>query len=107
MEHAKEYSVILTTCATIDEAETIALMLVERRLAACVQITNITSYYEWKGKVTSDAEQLLLIKARSDAYQAIEQAITEHHSYEVPEIVQLPIQAGLDKYFSWIDEVSG
>jgi periplasmic divalent cation tolerance protein len=104
---AKEsYSVILTTCGNEVEAERIARLLVENRLAACVQITGVTSFYEWDGKVNKDGEQLLLIKAKTSLYEEIEKAITEIHVYEVPEIIRLPVEAGLEHYLQWIDDVS-
>jgi periplasmic divalent cation tolerance protein len=98
------YSVILTTAGSQDEADRLAEMLVSRQLAACVQIANIASCYRWKGAVTKEAEFLLLIKTAAHLYSAVEAAIVENHSYEVPEVIQLPIEQGLDRYLGWILE---
>ncbi len=98
------YCVILTTTGSQDQADRIAELLVSQRLAACVQITSIASWYRWKGQVTKDSEYLLLIKTAAYLYSAVEAAIIENHSYEVPEIVQIPIAQGLDRYLGWISE---
>jgi periplasmic divalent cation tolerance protein len=99
--------VSLTTTGSREEAQRIAETLVSRRLAACVQIAGISSTYRWKGKVTSEPEHLLLIKTASRLYKDIESAIQELHSYEIPEIVQLPIEQGLGRYLAWIEESTG
>ncbi len=106
MAEAATYSVILTTCGSRDEAERLARLLVETRLAACVQVTGVTSFYEWDGALNRDDEQLLLIKAPSASYGAIEECISRNHSYDVPEIVRIPITAGSDAYLHWIDAVT-
>ncbi len=98
------YSVILTTAGSEDEANRLAEMLVSRQLAACVQIASIASCYKWKGQVTREPEQLLLIKTAAHLYPQVEAAIVENHSYEVPEVIQLPVEQGLDRYLSWIAE---
>ncbi len=104
MGDKQEYSVILSTCGNRDEAEKLARSLVENHLAACVQLTGVTSFYEWEQKLNRDEEILLLIKTRTASYARIEEFISRHHSYEVPEVVQLPIQQGLARYLKWIDE---
>ena len=96
------YCVILTAVASRSAAEELARLLVTRRLAACVQITPVTSYYVWNDQLHDDAEHLLLIKTAASRYAEIEAAILENHSYEVPEIVQLPIEKGLPAYLEWI-----
>jgi periplasmic divalent cation tolerance protein len=98
------YCVILTTVGSQDEANRLAELLVERKLAACVQIANIASVYRWQGQVQKEAEYLLLIKTATHLYRNVEKAIVENHSYEIPEIVQLPIVNGLERYLGWIAE---
>jgi periplasmic divalent cation tolerance protein len=98
------YCVILTTVGSQDEANRLAELLVERKLAACVQIANIASVYRWQGQVQKEAEYLLLIKTATHLYQEVEATIVENHSYEIPEIVQLPIVNGLERYLGWIAE---
>ncbi len=100
------YCMVMTTCAESAEAERIAIGLVDQKLAACVQISKITSYYTWKGQTHNDPEYRLLIKAPSNLYNRIEQCIKDMHSYEVPEIIQIPIQAGFKEYLDWIAEVT-
>ena len=106
MAEASGYCMVLTTCPDREEAHKLASLLVRGHLAACVQVTDIKSYYTWKGEVNTDSEQLLIIKALADAYEKIENLIREHHSYEVPEIVQIPIDKGFGPYLDWISEVS-
>jgi periplasmic divalent cation tolerance protein len=101
---ADSYCMILTTTGSQEEASRIADRLVADRLAACVQTIQISSTYRWKGKVTKEAEYLLLIKTSTNLYKDVETAILETHSYEIPEIIQIPIEQGLDRYLGWIDE---
>jgi periplasmic divalent cation tolerance protein len=98
------YCVIFSTTGSREEADRIAEMLVTRKLAACVQISAISSVYAWHGELHKDAEHLLLIKTVPTRYDDIQAAILENHSYEVPEIVQLPIENGLPAYLAWISE---
>jgi len=78
-------------------------MLVMRRLAACVQLLPINSVYSWKGEICDDDEVVLLIKSSAALFDEIATAIKDAHSYEVPEIIQLPIIGGLPEYLKWID----
>jgi periplasmic divalent cation tolerance protein len=101
---ATPYCIILTTTGSQDEANLIAEVQVSRRLAACVQVSNINSTYRWQGEVHQDAECLLLIKTMTGLYEKVEAAILENHSYDTPEVIQIPIENGLDRYLGWIDE---
>lgn len=86
-------------------AEDLAKRLVASRLAACVNILpGLTSVYEWKGTVESDSELLLLAKTTEDRYPALESALRDAHPYELPEIVCVPIVAGLGGYLEWIKD---
>ena len=100
----QSYAVILTTAGSREDAEAIARHLVTSRLAACVQLLPIHSFYRWDGAIQSEDEVLLLVKTRGALFEKIEAAIKEVHTYDVPEIVSLPISAGFEKYLSWIDE---
>lgn len=94
---------ITTTVDSREAAARIAGTLVERRLAACVQVLGpVTSTYWWEGKVESAEEWLCLIKTRSDAYEAVEAAIRTDHPYDVPEILATPIIAGHSHYIDWL-----
>ncbi|MEM8533870.1 MAG: divalent-cation tolerance protein CutA [Chloroflexota bacterium] len=104
MSRNNQYGIVMTTTDSQDEADRLAEGLVEQKLAACVQILNITSYYAWEGKIENSPEYLMLIKTNEGCYDDVEQFLTQHHSYDVPEIVQAPIQRGLPVYLQWIDE---
>jgi periplasmic divalent cation tolerance protein len=99
------YSVMFSTASDRPEAERIAGSLLEQRLAACVQLLPIDSIYLWKGKIEKSGEILLLIKTPADHVDKAIAAIKAAHSYEVPEIIAVPIESGLPEYLAWIDEV--
>ncbi len=101
-----QYSVVITTTGSKNDAEKIIKALLADKLAACIQVYEIKSYYTWKEKVNEDTEQILLIKARADLYPEIEASIKQNHTYEIPEIIQLPISNGSPGYLNWIEEVS-
>ncbi|SCZ52002.1 divalent-cation tolerance protein CutA [Thiohalomonas denitrificans] len=103
-----EYRLVITTCPDQNSADALAAYLVDHRLAACVNtISGMRSYYQWKGEVCNDAEFILLIKSRADLYPRLEETIVERHPYELPEVIALPIESGLDDYLRWIDEQTG
>ena len=100
-----ERVVALSTVGSAEDAERIARALVERRLAACVNVVpNVVSVYRWKGAVEKDEEHLLVIKTRAERLEALRQALVELHPYEVPELVALPVEAGHAPYLAWLDE---
>jgi periplasmic divalent cation tolerance protein len=102
-----EFCVVLTTTGSSEEANRLAASLVSERLAACVQITEITSHYVWEGNAHKDKEYLLALKTRLSLYPGIEAFIRKEHSYEVPELVLLPIETGLEAYLNWIKDNTG
>ncbi|HYN63970.1 MAG TPA: divalent-cation tolerance protein CutA [Candidatus Limnocylindrales bacterium] len=95
--------IVLTTTGTEDEAESLAAAIVEARLAACVQVQRVRSFYIWQDTLHREPEWLLVAKTRSVRYAALEAFIRERHSYETPEIVQLPITAGSAAYLGWLN----
>jgi len=99
--------VVMTTTANKEQAEKIARVVLEARLAACVQIQDVTSYYWWDGKINRDAEQLLYLKTTPEHYLALEAAIVANHPYDTPEIIQLPVERGFGKYLSWMQSETG
>ena len=100
--------IVLSTAGSREEAEKIGTALVERRLAACVNIVQqVQSIYRWKGKVEQAEELLLVIKTSAAKFGAIRDAIRELHSYEVPECVCLGIEDGSEEYLRWISESVG
>ncbi|HEV8714381.1 MAG TPA: divalent-cation tolerance protein CutA [Candidatus Binatia bacterium] len=97
--------VILVTAGSEAEAEIIAKAVVEEQLAACVNILSpIRSIYRWEGKVADDREWLLLIKSRAERFAAVETRVKALHSYQMPEVIALPIVAGADGYMRWLRE---
>lgn len=97
--------VVLTTAGSLEEARKIAHALVERRLAACVNIVpQIESTYRWQEKIETATEWLLIIKTQISAFTQVRAAIGELHSYELPECVMLPIDDGSPKYLDWIKQ---
>jgi periplasmic divalent cation tolerance protein len=104
---SSDYGVMLTTTPTREEAQNIARLLIEEKLAACVQLLPIESFYFWQGKTQNEAEVLLLIKTRTALFENAIARIKEVHSYTVPEIVAVPFAAGFAGYLSWIGEVTG
>jgi periplasmic divalent cation tolerance protein len=97
--------IVLTTAGSGEEAAKIARHLVERGLAACVNIVpQIKSVYRWKGKVEEVGEWLLLIKTTAGIFGQVRQAITDLHSYELPECICLTIADGSPEYLQWIAE---
>ena len=97
------YSLILSTASSKDEAQHIARALVERKLVACVNIIGpIDSIYRWKGEVESAQEFLMLMKTDSNQFDRVRDAVKSLHSYEVPEVIQVPVENGLPAYLQWI-----
>ncbi len=97
--------IVLTTAASEDQAHKIARHLVERRLAACVNIIpQITSIYRWHGNVDETREWLLIVKTTAAAFVQVRHAIAELHSYEVPECICLSVEDGSPDYLEWIAE---
>lgn len=101
-----EQGVLLTALPSREDARRLAQMLVEEKLAACVQLLPIESFYRWEGKVQNEGEVLLLIKTRTALFDTAIAAIKAVHPYTVPEIVGWPFSAGHGPYLQWIDTVT-
>jgi periplasmic divalent cation tolerance protein len=96
--------VVLSTVARAEDAERIGRALVERGLAACVNVVpGLVSIYRWKGAVEREEERLLLIKTRGETFPALREALVSLHPYEVPEVLALPISGGHAPYLEWLD----
>jgi periplasmic divalent cation tolerance protein len=94
---------VLTNLPDHEAAVALARTLVERRLAACVNVLGeCTSVYRWQGKIEEAAEVPVLIKTSADAYPALERSLRELHPYELPEIVAVPLAHGLPDYLGWV-----
>ena len=95
--------VVLVTVGSEQEAETIATALLEERLAACVNVTSpVRSLYRWEGRIADDQEWQLIIKTQARLFDALAMRVRALHSYDVPEIVALPVLAGTTDYVDWI-----
>lgn len=104
-----DHCLVFSTVASAEDGERIARALVERRVAACVNVVpGLTSFYRWEGRVQQDEERLLVIKTRADRFEELRSVLVDLHPYEVPEVIALPITAGHPAYLSWLDaSVSG
>jgi periplasmic divalent cation tolerance protein len=96
--------VVLSTCDSQEQAARLARHLVEQRLAACVNILpQVRSIYRWNEKVEDAGEWMLVIKSRRDLFLALRAEIEKMHSYEVPEIIALPVVEGSEAYLGWLE----
>ncbi len=96
--------VVLTTVGSKEEAQKMAKALVERKLAACVNVVGpISSTYRWQEKLETAEEYLLLIKTSGEIFEAVREAVEELHSYDLPECIALPIDNGSEDYLDWIE----
>lgn len=96
--------VVFSTCGSAEEADSLARQLVEARLAACVSvISQLRSYYRWKGKVEQSDEWLLLIKTSREHFDQLRLKLEAAHSYELPEVLAVPIVAGSPNFLAWLD----
>ena len=97
--------VALSTVGSAEEADRLARALVERRLAACVNVVpGVVSHYRWQGELQRDEERLLVIKTRAERIEALRDALRELHPYELPELVAFEISAGSPEYLKWLDD---
>lgn len=96
--------IVQTTCSNKDEAKNIAKVLIEKKLAACIQLSEIESFYEWKNQFCEDNEVLLSIKTKKENFKKIKSKIKELHSYDVPEILSIEIKNVSNDYKKFIDK---
>jgi len=101
-----KYRVVLVTCGTLEESRKIARAVVEKHLAACVNIVThaVESFYMWEGKLENASEYLLVIKTSDERLEALKKEVLEMHSYDTPEFVALPIASGAEAYLEWLGE---
>ncbi|MDQ7838062.1 MAG: divalent-cation tolerance protein CutA [Thermodesulfobacteriota bacterium] len=98
-----DYIQVITTTEKKDDAQKVARVVVEKRLAGCVQIIGpIISTYHWKGVIETAEEWMCVIKSRKDLYPELERSIREVHPYEVPEILAVPVAEGSKDYLEWL-----
>jgi periplasmic divalent cation tolerance protein len=96
--------VVLTTCNSQEQGAQLARHLIEHHLAACVNILpGARSFYRWKGEIEQAEEVVVIIKSRRDIFEKLREAIAHLHSYEIPEVIALPVVDGSDAYLNWLD----
>ena len=94
---------VLSTVGTPEDAQRIAGALVERRLAACVNVLpGVTSVYRWQGRIETEPEHLLVIKTTAEGFEPLRAALVSMHPYEVPEVLALPVRGGHGPYLAWL-----
>jgi periplasmic divalent cation tolerance protein len=105
---AKDKRIVLVTCPTLAMARKIARVVVQKRLAACVNVVRspVESFYTWKGKLESAREHLLIIKTTTKRLAKLEREVLRLHSYDVPEFIALPITEGSAPYLAWLSETT-
>lgn len=100
--------VVLSSCATEEEAAKLARMLVEARVAACVtMVPGARSVYRWQGAIESAAECLLIIKSSRQLFEPLRKALEEAHAYDVPEVLAVPVVEGAANYMNWLEAQLG
>jgi periplasmic divalent cation tolerance protein len=104
-ESPQQFRIVVTTAGSEEQAARIASALVERRLAACVNVVGqVCSTYRWKGAIEREDEKLLLIKTEQRRLDEVMAAIRELHTYELPEAIALPVEQGDPAYLRWLSE---
>lgn len=99
--------VVLVTTSSEEEATSLGKLLVEQQLVACVNVLpKVKSIFQWEGKISEEEEYLMILKTRKPLFKALEETIITQHSYEVPEIIAMPIEVGSQSYLSWIQDVT-
>jgi len=103
---SRDYIVVLVTASSVQEADRIASVLLESKVAACVNITGqIRSLFWWEGKIDQAQEMLLVIKTKEVLLEEVIRLVRENHTYDVPEVIALPIVGGNPSYLEWINSV--
>lgn len=101
-----DYCMVLTTFESEEQADPIIGQVLQEKLAACVQVMNIRSHYEWNGQLCHDNEVLVLLKTRAALYEPLKQKLLELHPYETPEILKVDVADGSAGYLAWVDAMT-
>jgi periplasmic divalent cation tolerance protein len=102
----KHFIIVQTAVDSRELAENLAKSVVLKGLAACVQLQKIESFYHWEGKIERNVEHLLSIKTRADLFAELSEFIRKNHSYEIPEILQIPVLGVSKQYLEWVQSVT-
>ena len=103
---ASDFCIITTTTDSHENADAITGQLLEKKLVACVQSSTIQSAYHWQGEITRSEEILLQLKTKRDLFQSIQKEIENLHTYDVPEIIMLPLEGANEAYLQWIEDTT-
>ncbi len=103
---AYDYCIVSTTTDSKENADAITQLLLEKKLIACVQSTTIQSSYRWQGKIVNAEEKLLQMKTKRSLFDKIQKEIEHLHTYDVPEIIMVPLEKANQSYLQWIEEVT-
>lgn len=98
-----KFIIIETTFKTLSKAKKLANLLLKEKLAACVQLSEIVSLYNWKNKIEEEKEILVTIKTSKKLYSKISKIIENNHEYQLPQIISKEINSGLEQYLKWIE----
>ncbi len=101
-----KYIVITTTFEDKQQAHDLAKLLLDEHLISCAQVSEISSMYHWKGEIVDTTEYIVTMKSKESLYQQIENIIKSNHTYDVPQIIALPIIHGSKEYLEWIDNTT-
>ncbi len=101
------YCMVITTAPDRKVAEKLAESILNNKLAACIQMADIRSFFLWEGSLLKEDEVALYIKTTEARYSDLEAYLAEYHPYDVPEIIKLPVTAGLPSYLDWLDSTTG
>ncbi len=108
VEPKRQFIEVTSTCSNHEEAKRLAELLVERKLAACVQISpSVESVYRWKGAIETSTEYCIHAKTVAELYTAVESAIRADHSYDTPQVMAIPVVAGSTEYLEWLADQLG
>lgn len=100
-----QFIVVLVTCSSLEEGEKIGNFLVENKLAACVNlIPEVQSIFFWEKKLSKQKEVLLTAKTRKELFEPLAKEVKKLHTYDLPEIIALPIEAGSKEYLEWMGQ---
>lgn len=102
MAKPEDFIIVYITAASLKQANVIARVLVSKKAAACVSLTKVSSLFSWKGKLEKSNEVLMIAKSKRRLWKKLKSLVIKHHSYEVPEIIALPIITGYKPYLDWI-----
>lgn len=104
MNCANKFCIVSTTITTIEEARELSSKILSEKLASCIQFTNIESLYWWNDEISNDNEIRIIIKTKDSLFEELKNFIIHNHTYQIPEIIKIPILDGYSQYLEWIEK---